>query len=122
MYFFDTYAIIEIVKGNPNYSSYMQETIFTSVNNLAEVYYYFLRETDKETSDRVISKLDISFIEIDEDDAIKAAQLRFQYRNGKKKLSYIDRIGYIVALKNNLIFLTGDDDFKKGFNNVEFVK
>ncbi len=120
MYFFDTYAIIEVVKGNSNYSPYMEETIFTTINNLAEVYYYFLRETNKETADQSIAKLDISFVEITEDNAIEAASFRYKYKN--KKMSFIDCIGYIVAINNNLLFLTGDDDFKDGFENVEFVK
>jgi hypothetical protein len=35
-YFFDTYAIIEIIKENKAYSKYSKEPIITSMLNLAD--------------------------------------------------------------------------------------
>jgi predicted nucleic acid-binding protein len=47
--------------------------------------------------------------------------MKFRKKNKKRNLSYADCIGYIYALKNNLIFLTGDKEFED-LKNVEFVK
>ena len=44
-----------------------------------------------------------------------------QYENKKKDLSYIDALGYNMALKNKIPFLTGDKEFKD-LPNVIFVK
>jgi len=117
-YFFDSYAIIEIVKGNQNYQRFQAEGFITNTLNLAEVYYSILRETNEKTADYIIKSLNLSFVDIKQDTAIKAAL--FKYRTNKK-MSYADCIGYISASKNNLIFLTGDKLFEN-LNNVEFVK
>ena len=42
-------------------------------------------------------------------------------RKIKRKPSYIDCIGYMVAKRLNIKFLTGDKDFED-LDNVKFVK
>ncbi len=37
-YFWDSYAIIELINGNPNYARYSNENIFITIFNLAEIY------------------------------------------------------------------------------------
>lgn len=119
MIFFDSYSIIEVIKGNPKYETYKGNVFITNSLNLAEVFYYLLRELDEETALKIISKLNFEFIDISDDIAIESAL--FRYKNKSKSLSYADCIGYITALKNNLKFLTGDKEFEK-FDNVEFIK
>ena len=118
-YFFDSYAIIEIVSGNPNYSKFKEEIIITTTLNLSEVYYALLRQTNENLADETLKKLNIQFLEITQEISIDAA--KFRYKNKKEKLSYADCIGYIIAQKNNMKFLTGDNKFKE-VENVEFVK
>lgn len=118
-YFFDSYAIIELIKGNENYNFIKEEIITTSVMNLAEVYYAILLSQNKEFADEIINSLNIYLIEITSEVAINAALFRF--KNKKLKLSYIDCIGYLLAKSNNLLFLTGDKEFQN-FDCVEFVK
>ena len=55
-----------------------------------------------------------------EPNLIKEAAL-FRLQNKKLDLSYVDALGYIVAKRHNVLFLTGDDAFEK-LPNVEFVK
>lgn len=117
-YFFDTYAIIELIKGNPNYESVEDHLIMTSVMNLAEVYYALLLAHGKEITDSILENLNIEFLEITSKISIESAF--FRYKNKKNNFSYIDCVGYITALRNNLLFLTGDKEFKN-FDNVEFV-
>ena len=51
------------------------------------------------------------------DDIIKAMDFKSKNRN----LSIPDAIGYTVAKRLNIKFLTGNEDFRN-FDNVEFVK
>ena len=118
-YFFDTYAIIELIKGNLKYEFVKDFTIITGVMNLAEVYYALLRSNGKEEANKIIKTIDPTFIKITKEIAIKSSNFRF--KNKKLKMSYVDCIGYTLSLKNNLKFLTGDEAFKD-LKNVEFIK
>ena len=118
-YFYDSYAIIEILERNKNYLKFSEHIITTSVLNLFEVYYSLLTKHNKITADYWAKKLNFNFIEIDSIVSVEASKFRFD--NKKEKLSLTDCVGYILALKNNMKFLTGDEKFEKK-KNVEFVK
>lgn len=118
-YFFDSYAIIEIIKGNDKYDFVKEEIITTSAMNLAEVYYALLLDQKKELVDEIINSLNVELIEITSEIAINSA--RFRFENKKLNLSYIDCLGYLIARNNHLIFLTGDKEFEN-LSNVKFVK
>ena len=118
-YIFDTYAIIEIMKGNLNYSKFKEMTFVTTYLNLSETYFSLLKEMNELEAKKTISALNMEFIELDYEIALESSS--FRYTHKKKKLSYADCIGYIAACKNGLIFLTGDNGFEK-IDNVEFVK
>ena len=117
-YFFDSYAIIELIKGNPNYESFKDYIIITGVMNLAEVFYSLLLEFKENKAIQIINKLNLKFIGANSEIAIKSA--KFRYKNKSLSLSYIDCTGYILAKENNLKFLTGDRGFIN-MENVEFV-
>jgi len=119
MYFFDTYAILEIINGNENYRKFEQLTIITSVLNLGELYYILLKQFSDDEIKQRIGRFKLSFLEITPNAVVNAARLRF--KNKKKGLSYIDCISYAIALEKELKFLTGDKEFKS-MPNVEFVK
>ena len=118
-YYFDTYAIIELLEGNPLYEFAKGDTIITSTMNLAELYYSLLLENGKDNADSILEKLNFEFLEITSEIATSSSFFRF--RNKKAKLSYIECVGYNLAKKNNLLFLTGDKEFES-FDNVKFVK
>ncbi len=119
MIFFDSYAILEIIGQNEAFSKFANETIITNTLNFSEVYYSLLRIYDKNTADYWASHLDFEFIEITSKIGLEAAQ--FKYKHKKQKLSYADCIGYVTAKRNNMLFLTGDKEFKR-FKKVLFVK
>ena len=119
MYFFDSSALIEIIRGNVAYDKYKVEIPTCTILNLFEVHQALLREFNKQTADYWIKKFNYELIEITKEDIIKASDLRFKFKD--RKLSSIDCIGYIVAMKMGFRFLTGDRDFDN-FTNVEFVK
>lgn len=118
-YFFDTYALIEIIKNNPNYIRFVDEVITTSRSNLVELIYIMLSERGEKDAKQAFEKFKDSETEVSDGLLFKAMEFRF--KNRKKGLSYVDCIGYVFALENGMKFLTGDDAFEK-MENVEFVK
>ena len=118
-YFFDTYAIIEIIRKNKNYQGYQEEEISTSILNVGELYYSLLKEKDEKEADYWASLIGKSAFSVDVQTIIKA--MKFRLQNKGKNLSFIDCFGYVLAQDKGLKFLTGDKSFE-GMENVEFVK
>lgn len=118
-YFLDTYSLIEIVKSNPHFEKFRRAVNFTSLMNLLELNYIISKEFSQEKADKIIEKLKDMCLEINIEDVKRASD--FRLKNIKKKLSYIDCLGYAIAYNRKMKFLTGDKEFK-GMKNVEFVK
>ena len=116
-YFFDTYAIIEIIRGNKNYLPYTNSLIITTIFNLAELNYNLKREMDKETADKYTEDYFDFIIDISLNDLKEAMDLKIKY----KDLSIPNVIGYVIAKRHGVKFLTGDESFRN-LDNVEFVK
>ena len=119
-FYFDTYALIEIAKGNPKYLPYKEDVqILLNKLNLLEFTYFLFRE-EKHGNVKEIFRNYLRFnADYDEEILIKAAEMKFKHL--KQRLSFIDCIGYLIAKKNNVKFLTGDEQFRS-MENVEFVK
>ncbi len=118
-YFFDSYAIIEIIKENPNYTPYLSEEVVLTIFNLVEIYWSALLDYNEEKANVIFNTYKKAIIEID-DETLKEA-IKFRKEHKKKDLSYTDCIGYIYSKRNNLKFLTGDSKFEN-LPFVEFVK
>ena len=116
-YFFDTYALFEIIEGNPKYEGYFNCRIIITIFNLAEFNYNLKKEMSKEKADKYTRDYYDYLVEVEIDDVIKAVDLKTKHRN----LSIPDAIGYVIAKKYNVKILTGDEDFRD-LENVEFVK
>lgn len=119
-FYFDTYALVEIFKGNPNYEKYKKD-IYLIINklNLLEYAYFLIRNNKQNEIKEFFERFSGFNVDYDEEDLIKAALMKYQFKN--QKLSFIDCIGYILAKKHKVKFLTGDEKFI-GKENVEFVK
>lgn len=119
-FFFDTYAFIEILQGNPRYDKYKKNIMITTTKfNLMELHYSLLRTFDINTANWNYNRL-VNFCTKIDDDTIKKAN-EFKFLHKKRKLSYVDCIGYVIAIKKGIKFLTGDIQFKD-LDNVEYVK
>lgn len=119
-YFFDSCAIIEVIEGNENYIKFKNIPIITTTLNVAEVYFYFLKEHNEQTANYWIKNLNLKLLNIIKLSlAINATKLRF--KNKKEGLSYTDCMGYMLSKELNIKFLTSDGKFKNK-ENVEFVK
>ena len=119
IYFFDTYSIIELIRGNKSYEKYEELEIITGILNLTELYWIFLNKYNRKTADYWAKKLSFNIVNFTKIECIEATR----YRHSRKKddLSFVDCLGYILSIKNNIKFLTGDKHFE-GLDNVEFVR
>lgn len=116
--FFDTYALIEIAKGNKRYEKYIGvgRKIVTKLN-LIELYYAILRDFGEvEAKRHYVFYLPFAG-EVTDEVVFEA----MKFRLGHRGLSYADCIGYTIAKREGAKFLTGDAAFK-GLENVEFVR
>lgn len=118
-YFFDTYALFEIIDQNENYRKFSDEEIMTSILNLGELYYGLLKNHNKKIALYWFNKFKNYAMPISEESVRKA--MDFKFENRKKSFSFIDCAGYAAAKEHDLIFLTGDREFEH-MENVEFVK
>lgn len=119
IYFFDSYAIVEILKGSENYKKYTGSAIITTKLNLFEVFYGLLREVGENDARVFLDKYYELTVDFDRAIIEEASKLKLQYK--KRNLSMVDCIGYATAKRWGIKFLTGDKEFKD-FENVEFVK
>lgn len=116
-YFFDTYAILEIINGTKSYEPYINSGVILTKLNLFELFCSLLKLHTKEKAIYYLQQYSQFVVDFDEHDIEAAAEVKLK----NKSLSMTDCIGYIVALKNNVKFLTGDKGFKD-VPNVEFAK
>lgn len=115
----DTYALIEISKGNVKFAEYLKSIFILSDLTLAEFYGVLLREEGESVADYWTKKLEKYSLPASKEVLIEA--IKFRYENRRLNLSFFDAVGYIFSLKNGCLFVTGDKEFEK-FTNVEFIK
>ncbi len=118
VYFFDSYAIIELIKGSSAYTPYLQSRMATTSLNLIEVHYILLREKGGETADAFLRSLLKTAVPFEE--VISLANY-LKLKLNKRNVSSADCVGYTIAKALGMKFLTGDKEFEN-FDNVEFVK
>ncbi len=120
MYFFDTYALYQIAKGADSYAIFKEHTTMsTTIMNAYELYYILLKEGNETLAEKFFEKIVSHCITPNPGDIKEAA--KFRLRHIKKKLSYIDALGYVLAVNQRLVFVTGDDAFKE-IEHVKFIK
>lgn len=118
-YFLDSYAMVEIIKGNKNYLKFTHEELFTSVFHLYELYYVLIRDYDEDRAKFYFFRFKGNILKFNDNNIFAAANFKLKHK--KNNISYADSIGYVLANENNLKFLTGDKEFED-LDNVEFVK
>lgn len=118
-FFFDTYAVIELIEGNKSYVPYRGCETSLTIFNLAEIYWVILNRLGRQEANEVFRKYRPAVVEVD--DATLKEAIEFRKSHKKRDLSYTDCIGYIYAKRHRMKFLTGDKEFTD-LPNVEFVK
>ena len=117
--FLDTYALVEISVGNPNFIPLLDQDFVILDLILAEFYNVLLRKQKEEIANFWCRKLDAYVTVASLPILIKA--IRYRYENRKQNISFFDAVGYIYARENNMKFVTGDKEFKNK-EGVEFIK
>jgi len=117
-YFFDTYAIIELLKHNPAYKTYEDYPLITTILHKIELSWWGLLKYNQEFANILLQSI-VHTQEITNDVIRDAILFRQQFK--KRDLSYADAIGYAFARRHDLLFLTGDRQFKN-LPGVEYVE
>src|SRR3989338_2990862 len=115
----DTYALVEISRGNPGYVQYETEEFLITDVTLAEFYGVVLREYDGRTADYWFQRLAAYSKPVSKELLMEAVKFRHEHRS--KRLSFFDCVGYIFARNQRIPFVTGDKEFHI-VEGVEFVK
>ncbi len=122
-YYVDTYALVEILRGNQSYEKYASEELVTSEFNLLELAYALTRDHGKEKAVEIlrIVRAFVAIIQPSDKDYAEASALRIELKKQARNLSLIDALGYVLAKRLKIPFLTGDREFKE-LDGVEYVK
>lgn len=118
-FFFDSYALYEIVNGKSTYEKYLIYEIITSKLNIFELYHGFLKDGKEELAKVSVDKYYPFAVDYSKEVIVEAAKMKKELN--KRDVSMADCIGYILARSLGIKFLTGDKEFEN-LNNVEFVK
>lgn len=117
-YCLDTYALIEITQANPKFAFLFKEEFVIPSTTLAEFYGVILRNKGKDEAELWMNKLSGAATGIPLSTMISAQNFRFS--NKQKNISFFDGVGYCYAEENNLLFVTGDREFKN-LKGVKFI-
>lgn len=115
----DTYALVEIAKGNPKFAEYLNSEFVLTDLTLAEFYLVLLREDGEKVADYWFNKLERYSLPAEKELLIEA--IKFRYAHRKSDISFFDAVGYVFSVKKGYYFVTGDKEFEN-FSNVEFKK
>lgn len=120
-YFYDSYAVLAYLSDNPSYRSYFEEDdgVLTKLN-LLEVHFKLLSVHGGRAARQALQAFSKYLIDFDLDDIEKGMRVRRELRDKGLNVSYADAMGYHLASKLGIRFLTGDKAFRS-LANVEFV-
>lgn len=116
---YDTYAIIEIIRGNANYEKYVGSSMIISKLTLFELVYYLLKNFKKPVVKRYLTAYRRFVQEFGEPVILESAVMKLKFKD--RNLSMTDCVNYVLARFLGVKLLTGDEKFKD-LENVEFVK
>lgn len=120
-FFYDSYAVLAYLSDNQSYIGFFEENDgFLTKLNLMEVYFRTLEVHGAKAASRVIKAFAKYVVDFGISDIEGSMKLRLKYKKDGRDISYADALGYYLALKYNVKFLTGDKWFK-GLEGVEFV-
>ncbi len=122
-FFADSYAILAVMRGDAEYSRRFREASFfrTGNWNLLECYYAHVSQgiAPQAAADRLAPFLRAAVG--DGWDVLRAAaEVRIRFRSLGRVISNVDAVGYALARRHGLQFLTGDPSFK-GMPGVDFL-
>jgi predicted nucleic acid-binding protein len=120
-FFYDSYAVLAYLSDNPKYRSFFEENdgVLTKLN-LMEIYYRTLEVHGVQAASQVVKAFAKYVTDFGIADIEGAMKLRLKLKKKGHDISYADALGYYLAQKSNVKFLTGDK-WLKDLEGVEFV-
>jgi predicted nucleic acid-binding protein len=115
----DTYALMEIVKENSKFASYLTLDFVITEITLVEFYGVILREFGEEAAGFWYDRLERYALPVER--AVLKEAMRFKFTHRKADISFFDAAGYTFSFKHGYLFVTGDKEFER-FSGVEFRK
>lgn len=109
---------MEIIEGNSHYESYVEAEMIINNFTFAELCYNLMKDKTPEP-ERYTKKYMAHIASVSPEWIVEAMKFRHSWKN--RKVSVPDCVGYIMAKKLGIKFLTGDKEFES-MENVEFVK
>ncbi len=120
-FFYDSYAVLAYLSDNPKYIAYFEENDgFLTKLNLLEIYFRTLQVHGTEAASKVTKTFAKYTVDFGLADIEGSMKLRLKLKKNGFDISYADALGYYLALKSEVKFLTGDKWFKN-LEGVEFV-
>ena len=88
-----------------------------------ELAYALTRDYGREKAVEVLKivRAFVTIVQTTDEDYAEASALRIELKKQDKNLSLIDALGYVLAKRLRILFLTGDREFKD-LDNVEYIK
>jgi predicted nucleic acid-binding protein len=123
-YVLDSYALLAYFLGEPAgkvVRSFLENgvhgeiNLYLSVVNLGEVHYMAWKKRDQTKANRAIQilrELPITFVEVTEFRALRAAEIKAQYSTSKRPFSYADAFAAALANELQCPVITGDPEFQ----------
>jgi len=106
----DTYALVEICDGNHPFSTLLNEEVVIPDLTMAKFYGNLYRKYGLKTAEYWLRKLTPLCRSVSREILIKAVQYRID--NKFQNISFFDCVGYLFTREHNILFVTGDKEFK----------
>lgn len=106
--FLDSYAMVEILEGNSRFLPYLREGV-TNQFNLLEFHVTACRKKGSGDADAALARLRTKAVAIEHEDVVEASRFK---REAPKGVSHADALGYAMAQRRRMPFVTGDKAFK----------
>ncbi len=115
----DTYALVEILEGNPAYERIRHEEFVIADPTLAEFYALLCKKPNEKTAKYWLERFRPYSRPAGLDVWIEAVRYRAAHRS--ENLSIFDCLGYAFSRANGFRFVTGDKEFR-AVEGMEFVE
>lgn len=115
-YFFDTYALVRLARGEPSYERFASEPVHTDVGCLYEFVRWLMKTENSSRAREALAGLHAERLATTDEDLLQAAKLLRQH----PRMSAQDALGYCIARRADMTFLTGDGAFRR-LPGVELV-
>ena len=122
VFFYDSYAVLAYVSGEKAYDRYFNEQSGALTKlNLMEIYFRAAKLHGHKAARQIIDRFSKYLIDFEIDDIAGSMKLREELMKKRMDISYVDALGYYLARKMQIPFLTGDRHFRE-LDGVKFVK